>query len=1151
MHQGPSEERLAEAVVERIIRAKLLVPAGPSVATDEAAISPDPLERYLERQLDRLRDEAKTGDPAEYLRRFKEYLDGLPEGASGILRFRAKANIGHRHLALGHGPEASRWLLEAFEAAPGDARAIANRALGLWIGGDARGAYAYGLDELRADPTNAVLASYLPQIAVMVPEVVDGLDDIPEALRGGEEVVVAQAVFLRGRDRRPDWYEWARANAARFPGARHLRLLAAFADLDEVARDEDLIRSQILTGAQRTRLAAAAGVLDEYWQSKGNVLQNQFDDAPQALVAAMVCHHLLQDTPAAVARATRIADEGLTEHQALTNAVQVAMSCGRGELAARLIALAPEDGDLLFQSGILAIQDDRWDEACAIFARSTVPENERRVVETLQVLSDVRASRPGAPSLREVLDRTRDSARGLVLVGRVAIDLKEPGIASEALAAAVARLGTKSHIASRMMVAGFAEEFGTPLDVIRALDGHLPNDGFRREHAWLSAAHANERPHHRRNIAYFERLPAAVRARPEIARAHASVLFDINRVPEALTILRRLHAEDPTDGFVVIRLLESLRRSGDERAHGRLLQEIDPERIEGPPDLVMAVLASMVREGFAERAYPIAYDLVRRHHDMPSVASGYFGLGLLVTGPNPCFRKPVAGRDACVKVRGPTGDKHVFVIDEGPSFLGISVEAPGGTRARFVDGKRKGETYSVTRMGGEIEEWRVASVRSKYLYLHQVLAEEFEVRYPGEPGIARYTADEGDISQVFALVRRAAEENARRARVYLDHPLPLAAAARWLGGDPVSFARYVAELGHDVATCEGTDEARDAAIDVARRSRGSGVALDPHTAWVVAEMGLLPLLKDWFGVLHVPDSFTFMVERMIAREREGLGRKQMTVAFRDGTFWRDEVTDDVRRARIAALEGLRDQVAQHCSLSVVLVPDETSEMVDGLLELGGDHLLDAAFLSEEKVVPLLSEDLRYRRWAREALGRPGLWLQALLMEMLEAGAMPLADYSDAVVSLAARRHGHVSVTGEVLYEICLRDTDALPRLRAVLRFIGNPTAEMMSHTGVTLRFIELLWSRRSEIPQLRRRAATGAIVEALLSTRKADWFVWLHEILKMVRRGTDLSVYLAEWMRGHFLLPGPAERPAEIAKGAVASARPRRRKHRRGPLRKG
>lgn len=1127
------------------MRAGMGVPTGPAVTVDEAVANPNPLERYLERQLDRLRDEARTGDPVAYLRRFEEFHDDLPADASGILRFRAKANVGHRHLALGDGEAASRWLLDAFEAAPDDPRAIANRALGLWIRGDAQEAYAYGRERLREDPTNAVLASYLPQIAVMVPEVVDGLDGIPEALRDGEEVVVGQGVFLRGRDMRPDWHDWARANAARFPEARHLGLLVAFADLDEVASDEDLIRTQILTVEQRTRLAAAAEVLDAYWQAKENVLHNRFDDAPHALVAAMVCHHLLQDGAAAIARATRIADEGLTEHQALANAVQIAMSSGRGELAARLIALAPEDGELLFHSGILAIQDDRWDEACAIFARSIVPETERRVVETVALLVDVRAGRPGAPTLREVLDRTLDSARGLVLVGRIAIDLKEPEIASEALAAAVARLGPGAHIASRLMVAGFAEEFGTPRDVIRALDGHLPYEGYRKEHTWLSTAHANERPHHPRNLAYFDKLPTAVRERPEIARAHAALLYDINRVLDALSILRRLHSEDPTDSFVVIRLLDALSRVGDAKAQARLVREIDPAKLAGPPDFVMAVLGELVRQGFAERAYPVAYDLVRRHPGMPSVAFGYVGLGLFGTGPNPSFRQPVAGRDACVKVQGPAGDKHVFVIDDGPSFLGISVEPPDGLRAKLVDGKRKDETYEVTRMGGEVEAWRVASVRSKYLYLHQLLAEEFEVRYPGKPGIARYTTDEGDISQVLGVVRRAAEENARRARIYVDNPLPLAAAARSMGGDPVSFARYLAELGHDVATCEGTDESREAAGEMARRARGGGVVLDPYTAWVVAEMGLLPWLKEWFGVLHVPDSFAVMVERMIAREREALGRKQMTVAFRDGTYWREETTDEVRRARIAALEGIRDQVAASCSVSVVLVPDETSEMVDGLLELGGEHLLDAAFLSAEKVVPLLSEDLRSRQWARTLLERPGLWLQALLMEMLEAGAMPLGDYADAVVGLAARRHGHVSLTGDILYEVCRRDTDRLPRLREALRFIGNPPAEMVSHTAVTLRFIDLIWRRRSEISDLRRRAATGAILEALISHRKECWPFWLNEIAKAVRKGSALGEYLVGWMRGHFLMPGPVAPTAGIAKGRARPTRPRRRKPRR------
>lgn len=635
----------------------------------------------------------------------------------------------------------------------------------------------------------------------------------------------------------------------------------------------------------------------------------------------------------------------------------------------------------------------------------------------------------------------------------------------------------------------------------------------------------------------------SVRTRPEIARAHASVLSDINRLPDALVILRRLHEEGPTDAFVSIRLLDVLQRLGDEKGHARLLRQIDPGKLEGPPDFVMTVLGALAKEGLAERAYPVAYDLVRKHPDMPSIAFGYVGLGLFGSGPNPCFRQSVAGRDACVKIRGPEGDKHIFVIDDGPAFLGISVEPPGAGRATLVAGKRKGDTYSVRRMGGEVDEWRIASVRSKYLYLHQLLTEEFEVRYPGQPGIARYTVGKEDISQLLAVIRRAAEENARRAQVYADHPvIPIAAVARSLGGDPVSFARYLAELGHDIVTCEGSDTEREEAADLARSSRGSGVALDPFTTFVAAELGLLPALKEWFGTVHVPDQFLVMVDRMIERDRQGLGRKQMTVAFRDGEFWREEVNDEKIGARISALGSLRDQVTTHCITSVVLVPDETSTMTDALLELGGDHFMDAAFLATEKVVPLLSDDLRYRRWTKEALGRPGFWIQAVLMEMVEAGTLSLADYSDAVVGLSARRHGHVTISANVLYEVCLRDTDRLHKLRAVLHFVGNPTAEMVSHTGVVRQFVGLLWGKASEVSQLRRRAATGATLEALLAHRRVDWSRWLRLIVSIARRGSFLDDYLANWRRGHFLTSQSLQ--AGMASGKAAQGKRRRNRTR-------
>lgn len=1132
---GPPVAELAASLLDQML--PMLKAAGHIVVASDADVGePHPLDRYLDEVLNRLRDAAQAGDPKESLRRFEEFLETLPETASGVIRFRAKGNIGHRHLALGDGPTAGRWLVEAYDEAPTDPRAIANKVLGLWLGGDAEAAYAWGLERLAEDPTNETLASYLPQVAVMVPGIEDPLAGIPPALLDNEMLRVAEAVFWRGRDVTPQWWACARRGAELFPASSHLLLLRAFADLDEITRNEDLQRFQIPTEAQREGLGASVAVLDAYWMDRPHALRSPFDEASHALACAMIAHQILQDGDKAIERATRIADLGLTETQVLANAVQVAFAWHRMDLARRLVGLAPDDPDLAFHAAVIAVQDGDWDLAVRRFAVANVPKQERVMVDTVTALARIKAGADDAPTLDAVRETAGESPRALVLVARIATDIGEADLARLIYRQAVESVDGDSHIATRLMVASLAEEIGTPSDVIDLLDRRLPVHGYPREHAWLAVAHANERPHRRRNLAFFERLTPEARRRHEIARAHASVLLDVGKVAEALGLLRRLHDEEIGDAYVSLRLVDALRRSGDGRGADRVLRTVPLDQARGAPESIMMLARAVDANGEPERAYRAAYELVRKHPDRPDLALNYVGLGFMRNGENPCFRKSVAGLDASVTIEGPGGAARTFVIDAGPEFYGIPVEVPTGPAARLVEGKRSGDTFEVPRAGADPEIWTVREVGSKFLHLHHRILEEFGSRYAGAGGLARFTTNEGDISEVLAVVRRTSEINRSNAQFYLDGQGPLVVVARMLGGDPVSFAQYSRGLGGEIATCLGSAQERDAALALATGSEGRGIVLDPYTAWVSAEMGILSALADWFGTLHVPHSALSMIDRLLDQERGKLGQQQMSVSWVDGTFYRQEADDEHTRAQIALLEAGRAKIADACSVHHVLLPDEIGEAATKMLEMAGARFLDAAFLARERDVPLMSDDLHYRAWAGLATGCTGLWLQPALMRMVDRGRIEPSAYATALVGLAARKHGHVSFTGGALFEICRQDDAKLSGFRAALGYIGGRTADMPSHLVVVSELLQFLWEPGADVSPLRCRAATGMLFEALLRHRSRDWSEWLVRMIRYAPRTIAARRYIHGWLRGHFIAIDVLDTSARRTRGLVQAA---------------
>ena len=189
-----------------------------------------------------------------------------------------------------------------------------------------------------------------------------------------------------------------------------------------------------------------------------------------------------------------------------------------------------------------------------------------------------------------------------------------------------------------------------------------------------------------------------------------------------------------------------------------------------------------------------------------------------------------------------------------------------------------------------------------------------------------------------------------------------------------------------------------------------------------------------------------------------------------------------------------------------------------MLQLGGANALDAGLIASQLDVPLLSDDGHYRTWlAAAGIEHQGFWLQAALMALGNNDAISVDQYSNAVAGLALRRHSHVSFGAELLYKICIDDDDDLVRFRATLRYLAGPTAEMVAHYEVMHAFLSMAWSTNSELGPSRRRVATGAVLDALLSGRKKEGVWWLAYLLRWHRVGPFFVRYVRAWISGHFI----------------------------------
>jgi hypothetical protein len=147
----------------------------------------------------------------------------------------------------------------------------------------------------------------------------------------------------------------------------------------------------------------------------------------------------------------------------------VALSFGDDQLARRLIALAPNDPDLAFHAGVVTLSTGAWKEAAVLFGKSNVPEAEKRITETAIALAPiVDAGRPAdgtsadPAQLEALIQATSDSPRGLILIAQVATMLGLDKVSERALQRSVEAVPAVCHLATRLMIANYAERAASP-----------------------------------------------------------------------------------------------------------------------------------------------------------------------------------------------------------------------------------------------------------------------------------------------------------------------------------------------------------------------------------------------------------------------------------------------------------------------------------------------------------------------------------------------------------------------------------------------------------------------------------------------------------------------------------------------------------------
>ncbi|MCI4680609.1 hypothetical protein K9U39_19920 [Rhodoblastus acidophilus] len=754
----------------------------------DATVAANVLEAHLDAEIDEFRDLANTGKPRTALSLLEKLRDRVAISASGRILFRIKANIGSCLLALGEDAKAAQLLADAFDHAPTEPKAVANKALSLLLQGNWRQLMEFGEAALRVDPTNEGVAGYLVQAARFDEAIDEPMTLLPRDVKSSAAVAVGRIAFLQHRGRNLDWWQAAREARDAHPEDPLAQQFAAEADLDQILRDPHYQRKRLFGPGERGRLMAATSLLLSLWDrarvSEAIVRPEHITLCSNLVVAFFA----LED----FAKAIEIARQGLALSPDNSELVERAMAAAidgvDDQLARELLPKLPSSPESVILAFRFHAHHSDWAKVAEICQthRDQIPEVERALVTTAGQLAELKAA--GAKNVEEEIHlatvNAADDPRASIVAADFAMTFGFEAIADEAYKNALRNIDANSHIASRLMVSMHGAKRGDWKSVADLLDGQVGEERDSRELRTLATALVNDLPIRKRATRFFERLPQSIGSLPFYLHASGLMHFNRGALKQAEADLRK--AIDVGHNLTnYLALFAILRRTEQAEKILPILETLELATLQGTPGQKMHLAQALLAAGQKERALAFAYATLTSAPNDPDAALRYFGL--LMADPDSRVIPPTTrvGVDAWVRLEGVNGETFRFIIEDGVDRPADGILSPKHPIAAAAIGLEVDASFEQKKAIGGDTTWRVAEIKHKYLHaLHDVM-ENFQTRFPELTGIHKFSIRDGDIQPALDEVRRVSEANRQLADLYLAQHLPLALAAAAVGRDVI------------------------------------------------------------------------------------------------------------------------------------------------------------------------------------------------------------------------------------------------------------------------------------------------------------------------------------------------------------------------------
>ena len=357
--------------------------------------------------------------------------------------------------------------------------------------------------------------------------------------------------------------------------------------------------------------------------------------------------------------------------------------------------------------------------------------------------------------------------------------------------------------------------------------------------------------------------------------------------------------------------------------------------------------------------------------------------------------------------------------------------------------------------------------------------------------------------------------------MYSAGQLPLALVGHFVGCDPVEAFLGLASTGHLIRSCEGTHFEREVATSAIEANAAKGCVVDMATFHIVRRLTLEAVVTAVCGPIGVTQQTVSAIQEKLHELEDRINEPDLSLSWRDGRIARQIKTPEEKRAAHALIKADQEFIEKNAEVIVA----EGSADVDGdwlaLLDQFDIGLLDEVRAAQGSGRLLLCEDQFLRTAAQTQFSVPGTWLQPVLMKALKVGLLSLSAYMQAIVYLIDANVGFISVSPDLLMQ-SVRGVKghALPEsFEKLASRLGGKTADLASHSNVSLNAVVQLWSDES-LSYTRRQAVAGRLMEMLIRQQPKDRIraVLQSWVARAKQEGLEnLAEYVVQWVRGHFI----------------------------------